>query len=51
MYLEVYKQEERFGLCYWSLNDREKGTTATLNSHKLTSKLYLLFSEIAVQEN
>ena len=27
MYLEALKQEEKFGLCCWRLNDKEKGTT------------------------
>ena len=31
MYLEVLKQEEKFGLCFWSLQDRKKGTTKAFN--------------------
>ena len=27
MYLEVLKQEEKFGSSFWRLNDREKGMT------------------------
>ena len=42
MYLEVFKQEERFGLRFWRLNDREKGMTNIFSCFKLTSKLYLV---------
>ena len=43
MYLKVLKQEKRFGLCFWRLKDREKGTTNAFTSYKLTGKLYLAY--------
>ena len=48
---EVLKQEERFGLHFWSLNDKEKGMTNAFSSKKLTSKLCLVYLEIKLQQN
>ena len=42
MYLEVLKQEERFGLRVWRLSDREKGMTNVFSCYKLTGKLYIV---------
>ena len=42
----MLKQEERFGLRFWRLNDEEKGMTNAFSNYKLTSKLYLVYSEV-----
>ena len=42
MYLEVLKQEEMFGLRFWSLNDKKKVMTNAFSGKKLTSKLCLM---------
>ena len=42
-YLEVSKQQEKFGLYCWSLNDREKSTTSAFRSYKVSSKLCLVY--------
>ena len=49
MYLKFSMQQERFGLCFWNLNDREKGTTNAFNSYKLTSKLCLMHLQVKLQ--
>ena len=49
MYLEVLNQEERFGLCFCRLNDRDKGTTNAFSSHKLTTKLCLVYLEVKIE--
>ena len=41
MYLEVLKQEIKFGLRFWRLKDSEKGATQAFSCYKLTSKLCL----------
>ena len=51
MCLEILKQEERFGLRFWKLNDRKKGTTNVSSSYKLTSKLCLVYLEVKLQQN
>ena len=51
MYLEVLKQEEKFGLRFWKLNQRQKGTTNAFRVKKLTNKLCLLYLEVKLQGN
>ena len=46
MYLEIFKLEERFGLCFWRLSDKKKGTTKTLGSYKVTSKLCVMYLDV-----
>ena len=50
MYSDVLKQEERFGLCLWSLNDKKKGTAKDFSSYKLTSKLCLMYLDVKPQQ-
>ena len=50
MYLEVLKQEEKFGLCFWSLHDRKKGTTKAFNSFKLTRKPFLVYLQVKLEQ-
>ena len=51
MYLKVLKQEERFGLCFWTLNNRQKGTTNAFTSYKQKRKLYLVCLDVKLQQN
>ena len=51
MYLEVLKQEERFGVYFWRLNDREKGTANAFSSNKLKSRLCLVYLEVKLQKD
>ena len=51
MYLEVLKQERKFGWPFWRLNDRKKGTTKDFSSYKLTSKLCLMYLEVKLQQD
>ena len=51
MYLEVLKQEQRFGLRFWKLNDKEKGMTKIFRGKKLTSKLCLVHLQVKLQQN
>ena len=51
MYLEHLKQQERFGLCIWSLKDRENCTTNASCSYKLTSKLCLVHLDVKLHQN
>ena len=46
MYLEVLKQQERFSLCFWTLNDRNKDTTKAFSCSKLAGKLCMLYLEV-----
>ena len=50
MYLEILKQEKRFGLCLWTLNEWRKGTTNDFSSYKLTSKMSLVYLEVKLQQ-
>ena len=49
MYLEVLKEEERFGLFLLMLNDRQKSMTNAFCSYKLTKKLCVVYLEIKLQ--
>ena len=51
MYLDLLKQEGKFGLLSLKLNDKEKGMTNALSSKKLTSKLCLVYFEVKQQQN
>ena len=51
MYLKVLKQEERFGVYFWRLNDREKGTANAFSSNKLKSRLCLVYLEVKLQKD
>ena len=51
MHLEVLKEEEMFGLPFLGLNDKEKGLTNAFTCKKLTSKLYLVYLDVKLQEN
>ena len=51
MYLEILKQEERFDLRFWSLNNTEKGTTNAFSSYKLTSKHCYAYSDVKLQQD
>ena len=50
MHFEVLKQEEKFGLRFWMLNDRGKGMINTLSKKKLTSKLWLVYLQVKLQQ-
>ena len=39
MYLEVLKQQERFRLCFWRVNDTKKDSNKAFSCSKLASKL------------
>ena len=51
MYVELLKQEKRFGLRFLGLNNKEKGATNVLSSYKLRNKLSLVYLEVILQEN
>ena len=51
MYLEVFNQDERFGLRFLRLNDKEKGMTIAFCGTKLATKLCLVYLEVELQEN
>ena len=42
MYLKVLQQEERFGLRFLRLNERQKGMTNAFSSYKLTRNLWVV---------
>ena len=46
MYLDLQKQEERFGLRFWRPNDNEKCITNAFNDKKLTNKLCVDYFEV-----
>ena len=46
MYLEVLKQEERFGLQFQRLNDKKKGMTQAFSSYKLTSEMCMVYLKL-----
>ena len=50
MYLEVLKQEERYGWCFWRLNDRKKGTADAYSSYKQASMVYVVYLEVKLLE-
>ena len=43
MYLQVLKQEKKFGFRFRRLNDTEKGITNASSEKKLTTKLCLVY--------
>ena len=49
MHLEVLKQRERFRLCFWSLNDKDTGTTNAFSSYKPTSQLCFVYLDNKLQ--
>ena len=51
MYLKVQKQEWKFGLHFWRLNDGDKTKTNAFSGKKLTTNLCLLFFEFKVKQN
>ena len=48
--LEVLKQEEMFGLRFWSLNDKENVMTNAFSSYKLRRKLCVVYIEVKLQQ-
>ena len=50
MYLEVLKQEERYGWCFRRLNDSRKGTYDAFSGYKLTSQVSVLSLEVKLQQ-
>ena len=51
MHLEALKQEERFHLRFSSLNYKEKGINNVFGSYNVTSKLWLLYLEVKLQQH
>ena len=51
MYLWVFKREEKFGLRFLRQNSKKKGMTHTVSSYKLTSKPYLMYLKIKLQQD
>ena len=51
MYLEALKQEERFHLRFSSLNYKEKGINNVFGSYNVTSKLWLFYLEVKLQQH
>ena len=51
MYLEVFKQEERLGLRFQRLNDRNKNKAKAFGSYKVTSNLCLAYLEVKLQQD
>ena len=50
MYLEALKEEERFVLLFLRLNDKERAMNNAFSGYKLTSKLFLLYLEVKLQD-
>ena len=51
MYLNLLKQEGKFGLLFWGLNNKEKSMANALSVKKLKSKLCLVYFEVKLQQN
>ena len=49
-YLDLLKQEERFGLHFWRLNDVQKCKINVFSGKKQTSKLRLAYFEVKLQQ-
>ena len=50
MYIEVFKQEERYSRCFRRLNDSGKATADAISGYKLASKVRLLPLEVKLQQ-
>ena len=50
MYLEVSKQEENYGWCFWSRNDIMKGKCDTFSGYKQTRKASLVNLELKLHQ-
>ena len=51
MYLEVFKHEDRFGLRFQRLNGKNKGITQAFSSYKLTTKTYMMYLKVKLQQD
>ena len=50
MHLEILKLEEKYGFCFLRLKDCKKGTADAFSNYKLTSKRFLLYLEVKLQQ-
>ena len=51
IFFEVEVQDKSFGLCFWRLHDKKKGTTNASNTYNFTSKLCLVYWEVKLQQD
>ena len=48
---EILKQQQMFYLRVWTLNHNEKGMNKAFSSYKLTSKLWMVYLEVTLQQS
>ena len=51
MYLDVLKEEERYGWCSWRLNDSMKGTRDAFRGYKEKSKVCSFYLEVKLHQD
>ena len=45
-YLDVLKHQKSYGVCFWGLNNMEKGRTYNFTAYKTVNKVKLIYLEV-----